>query len=229
MFTELVGDPAQALNDALTQIGFRRSQNVLYKPACDGCNACISVRIPVNQFAPTRSMRRILSRNDDLSKARAPLEISAEQFSLMRRYLAARHADGGMANMDIHEFSEMVEHSPVDSFVMEYRTRTDEGEAGPLVAACLSDLMTDGLSMVYSFYDPDVRRRSLGTFMILTHVDLARRMGLHYVYLGFWIENCRKMAYKTRFRPLEMLGVEGWVPFVSQGQNPIPREIGFTH
>lgn len=214
VFTELIGDNAQELNDALTQIGFRRSQNVLYKPACDECTACVSVRIPVKDFESGRGLRRIERRNDDLVEDTVSLEITAEQYGLMRRYLTARHFEGGMAQMDLHEFADMVERSPVDSFVMEYR-RPAEGAEGDsqLVAACLCDVMEDGLSMVYSFFDPRIEGRSLGTYIILSHIKLARGLGLGYVYLGYWIDNCRKMAYKERFRPLEMLGPKGWVAF----------------
>ena len=214
VFTELVGEDAQSLNDALTQIGFRRSQNVSYKPSCEHCDACISVRVPVMGFAPSRSMRRISQRSADLRETGVPLDVSAEQFDLMRRYLAVRHADGGMAEMDLFEFAEMVEHSPVDSFVMEYRLAAPDGDGdGRLIAACLSDVLSNGLSMIYSFFDPAERRRSLGTHMILSHINLARRLGLGYIYLGYWIANCRKMDYKARFRPLEKLGPRGWIPF----------------
>ncbi len=215
IFTQLIGENAQSLNDALTQVGFRRSQNVVYKPACDGCDACVSVRIPVDGFRPVRWMRRILRTNADLDVRASGLASTDEQFHLLRRYLKSRHPDGGMAEMDLYDFMEMVEASPVDTFIVEYRMPStgEQPRYGDLVGACLTDMMSDGLSMVYSFYDPDQDRRSLGSYIILSHVELARRLRLPYVYLGYWIAGCRKMDYKARFRPLEMLTDDGWEPF----------------
>jgi arginine-tRNA-protein transferase len=215
VFTHLVGDRAAALNDILTQGGFRRSQNIAYRPACEGCRACISVRTVVDGFQTTRSMARVLKRNSDIIGAETAASPSSEQYSLFRGYLDARHAEGGMADMTVLDYAMMVGDSHVDTLVVEYRFRgidtgiTGRGE-GPLIATALTDVLADGLSMVYSFFDPDHEDRSLGTFMILDHIQRARKMGLPYVYLGYWVDGSRKMGYKRRFRPQEHLMARGW-------------------
>jgi arginine-tRNA-protein transferase len=215
VFTHLVGERASALNDILTQGGFRRSQNIAYRPACDGCRACVSVRTVVDTFDFTPSFRRILKKNRDIIGAETAASPSSDQYSLFRTYLDARHAEGGMADMTVLDYAMMVGDSHVDTLVIEYRFRgpdtaiTGRGE-GPLIATALTDVLADGLSMVYSFYEPDLASRSLGTFMILDHVRRARKMGLPYVYLGYWVEGSRKMAYKRRFMPQEHLGPRGW-------------------
>jgi arginine-tRNA-protein transferase len=215
VFTHLVGDRASALNDILTQGGFRRSQNIAYRPACEGCRSCVSVRTVVDAFATTRNFTRVQKRNMDLIGSPSTASPSSEQYSLFRAYLDARHADGGMADMTVLDYAMMVGDSHVDTMVVEYRFRgpdsgiTGRGE-GPLIATALTDVLADGLSMVYSFYDPDYSDRSLGTFMILDHIARARKMGLPYVYLGYWVEGSRKMGYKRRFKPQEHLGAKGW-------------------
>jgi len=205
VFTRLAGDNPRSLNDALTHAGFRRSQGIAYKPACEQCHACVSVRIPVAHVTPSRWMRRISRRNDDLVAEIVSAMATEEQYALLKRYLDARHAGGGMADMDAFEYAVMVEDSPVETHLVEYRNK-----AGDLVGACLTDVLSDGLSLVYSFFDPDLPERSLGSHMVLSQIDLARSLGLEFVYLGYWIEGCRKMVYKGRFRPLEGLGPEGW-------------------
>jgi arginine-tRNA-protein transferase len=210
VFARLSGSLARPLNDALTQSGFRRSQMVAYRPACEGCNACVSVRIVVKGFAATRNQRRILKRNSDLLRRETPAEATREQFALLRTYLDARHAGGGMSDMGLFDYVAMVEETPVDTHIVEYRKATDDGTAGPLMACALSDVLRDGLSMVYSFYHPGDEARSLGTQMILDHIAAARARGLPYVYLGYWIDGSAKMDYKSRFQPLEALGPEGW-------------------
>jgi arginine-tRNA-protein transferase len=215
VFTHLVGDRASALNDVLTQGGFRRSQNIAYRPACEGCRACVSVRVVVDAFRPGRSFSRILARNADIAGAEIAPSPSSEQYSLFRRYLDSRHAHGGMADMTVLDYAMMVEDTHVDTMLLEYRFRgpdtgiTRRGN-GPLIAAALTDVLSDGLSMVYSFFEPDLATRSLGTFMILDHIQRARRMGLPYLYLGYWVQGSPKMSYKTRFRPQEHLGPQGW-------------------
>jgi leucyl-tRNA---protein transferase len=216
VFTHLVGDRAAALNDILTQGGFRRSQNIAYRPACEGCRACISVRASVDAFRMTRSFGRVVKRNRDLIGAETTASPSSEQYSLFRSYLDERHAAGGMADMSVLDYAMMVGDSHVDTLVVEYRFRgidtgiTGRGE-GPLIATALTDILADGLSMVYSFFDPAYADRSLGTFMILDHINRARRMGLPYVYLGYWVEGSQKMGYKRRFKPQEHLMARGWV------------------
>jgi arginine-tRNA-protein transferase len=215
VFTHLVGKRATALNDTLTQSGFRRSQTIAYRPACEECRACVSVRVKVDDFQPSRNMRRILDVNADLIGHATQPEPSSEQYSLFRAYLDTRHSDGGMADMSVLDYSMMIEDSHVDTRVIEYRARgidtfiTGRGE-GPLMAVCLTDVLLDGLSMVYSYYDIAQTDRSLGTFMILEHIERARRMGLPHVYLGYWVDGSRKMAYKARFLPQERLGMNGW-------------------
>lgn len=208
VFTHLIGGRAVGLNDQLTLSGFRRSQTIAYRPACERCRACISVRVKVDEFRPSKTFRRAIERNRDLFGGVGRTEPTSEQYSLFRRYLDARHGEGGMADMTALDYSMMIEDSHVESRLVEYRSgRTSEGE---LVAACLTDLLADGLSMVYSFYAPDQPQRSLGTFMILDHIERARRLGLPHVYLGYWVEGSQKMAYKERFLPQERLTMNGW-------------------
>ena len=211
VFTHLIGRRATALNDTLTQSGFRRSQTIAYRPACENCRACISVRVCVRDFRLARSFRRVLDRNRDLVGAALPPQPSSEQYSLFRAYLDRRHNDGGMADMSVLDYSMMIEDSHVESRLVEYRCRNEDPH-GPsqLIAVCLTDLLADGLSMVYSFYAQDDEKRSLGTFMILDHIERARRLGLPHVYLGYWVEGSKKMAYKARFLPQERLGMGGW-------------------
>lgn len=214
VFTHLVGERANTLNNLLSNGGFRRSQSIAYRPACDSCRACVSVRVIVDEFHMSRGFRRISRRNDDLiGKQRAAVPTS-EQYSVFRAYLDSRHHDGGMADMTVLDYAMMVEDSHVDTRVIEYRRRTQDsgitGRGGELVGVALTDILNDGLSMVYSFFEPDESARSLGTFMILDHIQRARRMGLPYLYLGYWINGSRKMAYKGRFMPQERLSASGW-------------------
>lgn len=205
LFTALSGDEADALHDTLSKQGFRRSQNVLYRPACAACSACMSARIRVADFRPSRNLRRVQRRGGHLSRAVSAPWASDEQYALFRRYLEDRHAAGGMADMDIFEYAAMIEETPVRSRIVEYREPPrQEGRAGPLVAVCLTDVLDDGLSMVYSFYDPDLAHLSLGTHVILDHVELAREAALDYVYLGYWVPGSDKMGYKARFPALEI-------------------------
>ena len=207
VFTELKGTDAAEMNEALSRIGFRRSQNVVYRPSCDNCAACVSVRVVTGEFAPSASQKRLLKRHADLQVSACEPWSTEEQFRLLQRYLRARHPRGGMAEMDAYDFADMVEQTPVDTVVVEYR----DPATGRLVGCCLTDKQGDGLSMVYSFYEPDLADRpGLGTFIILDHVVRAADAGLPYVYLGYWIEGCERMDYKTRFRPVEMLTGSGW-------------------
>jgi arginyl-tRNA--protein-N-Asp/Glu arginylyltransferase len=218
VFTHLVGERAPDLNNLLTQGGFRRSQSIAYRPACENCRACVSVRVIAEEFRPSRSLRRIAQRNDDLIGEMRVAVPTSEQYAVFRAYLDSRHRDGGMADMTVLDYAMMVEDSHVQTKVIEYRRRgPDSGftgrGAGPLLGVSLTDVLGDGLSMVYSFYDPDHAGRSPGTFMILDHIARARRMGLAYVYLGYWIEGSRKMAYKGRFLPQERLLPDKWTRF----------------
>ncbi|MBB6505905.1 arginine-tRNA-protein transferase [Sphingomonas endophytica] len=212
VFTELSGPEAGELNDALGRIGFRRSQSVAYRPSCAGCAACVSVRVRTHEFEPNATQRKLMRRHADLDVSACRPWATDEQYTLMRRYLSARHPGGGMAAMDESDFADMIEHSPVNSVVVEYREPSDGGRPGKLVGCCLTDRQADGLSMVYSFFDTDQDARpALGNYIILDHIARAREAGLPYVYLGYWVKGSQRMAYKTRYRPIEMLGTQGWV------------------
>lgn len=214
VFTELSGPHASELNDALGRIGFRRSQSVAYRPSCPECTACVSVRVVTGEFTPNATQRRILRRNRDLQVAACRPWSTDEQFQLLRRYLAARHPGGGMSNMDELDYADMVEQTPVESHVIEYREPATGEGGGRLVGACLTDHHADGLSMIYSFYDPEAEGRAgLGNFIIMDHILRARGAGLPYVYLGYWVRGSQRMAYKARFRPIERLSGGGWSRF----------------
>ncbi len=210
MFAHLPLSEGASINDALTQIGFRRSQNIAYRPACDGCDACVSARIPVTDYPFSRSERRILTRNGGLARYLVEAEATMEQFELLRRYLLTRHAEGGMADMTWPDYVAMVEDTAARTHLIEYRTPSRDGGPGDLVACVLVDVLADGLSLVYSFYDPARSRASLGSFIILDHVVQAATAGLPYVYLGYWVRGSAKMDYKARFNPVEVLRPGGW-------------------
>jgi leucyl-tRNA---protein transferase len=215
VFTHLVGERAAELNDLLTHGGFRRSQSIAYRPACETCRACVSVRVVAADFRPTRNMRRILDRNADITGEMRVAVPTPEQYSVFRSYLDARHRDGGMADMSVLDYSLMVEDSHVETRMVEYRRRDPDGAgkgrgSRQLLAVALTDVLSDGLSMVYSFFDSDEASRSLGTFMILDHIARANEMGLAYVYLGYWVQGSRKMDYKARFLPQQRLTPDGW-------------------
>lgn len=222
VFTELKGPHADDLNDALGRIGFRRSQTVAYRPSCADCAACVSVRVLANEFRPSATQRRNLKRNSDLVATMCRPWSTAEQFDLLQRYLGVRHPGGGMATMDETDYADMVEHTPVDSYVIEYREPTADGSPGRLVGACLTDRQGDGLSMIYSFYEPDhTLREGLGTYIILDHMRRAADLGLPYVYLGYWVEGSARMQYKVRYRPLEKLGRDGWTRISEDEQDAL--------
>ena len=208
LFTALQGEHATTLNNTLSKQGFRRSQNVLYRPSCAECSACLSARIRVADFEPSKSQRRIIKRNRVLQREATSPWATEEQYDLFRRYLESRHADGGMADMDIFEFAAMIEETPVKSRVIEYWDRS--GDEEELIATCLTDVLDDGLSMVYSFYNPDLARQSLGTYIILDHVRIAQEAGLPYVYLGYWVPGSPKMGYKAGFSALEVFRGGDW-------------------
>ncbi len=215
VFTHLVGEKAGEVNDMLTQGGFRRSQNIAYRPACEECRACVSVRLVVDRFDWTGSLSRIAKANRDLVGTQMTPTPTSEQFSLFRNYLDDRHTSGGMADMTAFDYAMMVEDTHVSTTLIEYRRRGPDTAingrgTGPLKAVALTDMLSNGLSMVYSFYETTEASRSLGTFMILDHVVRARKMGLPYVYLGYWVKGSRKMEYKTRFQPQEHLTMTGW-------------------
>jgi arginine-tRNA-protein transferase len=206
LFTALQGENADQLNNALSQQGFRRSQNVLYRPSCAECSACLSARIAVDRFVPRKSQKRALRRNGMLTRRATSPWATEDQYALFRKYLDERHADGGMADMDVFEFAAMIEETPIRSRIIEY-TDPDTLE---LVGVSLTDVLDDGVSMVYSFYAPERDRDSLGTYMILDHIEIARETGLPYVYLGYWVPGSPKMGYKARFSGLEVYMGGDW-------------------
>lgn len=208
LFTALQGDSAVELNDTLSKQGFRRSQNVLYRPSCAECSACMSARIRVADFVPSRSQKRVLKRNGNLQRRATSPWATEDQYDLFRRYLDGRHADGGMADMDMFEFAAMVEETPIRSRVIEYTDEASDDKTP--VAACLTDVLEDGLSMVYSFFEPDLQKASPGTFLILDHIEIARELNLPYVYLGYWVPGSPKMGYKAGFNSVEVYGADGW-------------------
>ncbi len=211
VFTELKGPNAEQLNEALGRIGFRRSQTVAYRPSCLECQACVSVRVVASEFEPSKTQARNLRRNSDLVATECRPWATGEQFELLQLYLGSRHPGGGMASMDDMDFADMVEHSPVSSYVIEYREPSTGSRPGRLVGACLTDRQGDGLSMIYSFYDPEHDARSgLGNYIILDHIRRAAAEGLPYIYLGYWVDGSERMQYKIRYRPMERLGRDGW-------------------
>lgn len=219
VFTELKGAHAEQLNDALGRIGFRRSQTVAYRPSCTDCRACISVRVVASEFKASSSQRRDLRRNDDLIATECRPWATSEQYELLGKYLEKRHPGGGMAAMEEVDYADMVEHTDVSTYVIEYREPTNDGTPGRLVAACLTDRQGDGLSMIYSFYDPDhPMRKGLGNYVILDHIRRSAKAALDYVYLGYWVEGSARMQYKVRFRPLERLSPDGWARFTDEEQ-----------
>jgi arginine-tRNA-protein transferase len=213
VFTALVGQEAEGLHEALTNMGFRRSQGIAYKPACDACTACTSARVPAWRFEFGRRWQRVLKRNADLMRARVPAEATREQFQLLRAYLRSRHREGGMAEMGYGDYVAMVEDSAVRTHLIEYRY-SDGARNGELAAAALVDVLGDGLSLVYSFFDPRARQRSLGAYIILDHIQQARAASYPHVYLGYWIAGAEKMDYKAAFTPIELLHGGAWRTFV---------------
>ena len=203
--TELSGTEAEALHERLSRAGFRRSHNIAYAPVCPGCQACVPIRVVSEEFTPDRTQRRILRANADLTISEMPARATAEQFTLFQRYQKNRHADGDMAAMGYYDYRAMIEDTPISTGILEFRDAQDR-----LLGACLTDWLADGLSAVYSFFDTDEDKRSLGTFAVLWLIGRARSLGLPYVYLGYWVPESRKMAYKARFRPSEILISGAW-------------------
>src|ERR1700761_1616128 len=203
--TEIVGPEAEALHDRLSRAGFRRSHNIAYAPVCPSCQSCIPIRIPVADFRPDAALRRIARKNAEVEGFVVAPRATAEQFQLFQRYQQARHGDGDMATMSFYDYRAMVEDTPIDTFIVEFRDPDDR-----MVSACLADRLGDGLSAVYSFFAPALEKRSLGTFAVLWLIERARALGLPCVYLGYWVPESRKMAYKARFKPSEVLVNGTW-------------------
>lgn len=206
LVTELRGPEANNVHDLLSRAGFRRSHSIAYLPACSDCNACVPVRVRCDGFEPSRSFRRIKNRNSDLVRKVMPPSATQEQYQLFSTYQDARHGNGDMARMDARDYRAMIEDSTVETSIFEYRRADDS-----LIAVALVDILADGLSAVYSFFDPEEDRRGLGTYIVLDLIDEARMLSLPHVYLGYWIGDCRKMSYKMRFQPLEGFRDGQWV------------------
>lgn len=224
VFANLAVDGAVGLNDQLTRSGFRRSQTIAYRPACQACQACRSVRIDVERFNWTRRWRRVMNANAGLERTPRQAAASREQFRLLKNYLDHRHAGGGMTEMELRDYVGMVDGSPVRTVVFEYREPALHAEdEAPLVAAALTDVLRDGLSMVYSFFHPSLEARSPGSFMVLDHVRFAAELGLPYVYLGYWVKGSRKMGYKADFGPLEVYADNEWRPLETAGDGAPAR------
>lgn len=215
LFTALQGEGAEILNNTLSKQGFRRSQNVLYRPSCAECTACMSARIDVSRFVPSKSQKRTLRKNATLERRTTSPWATEEQYELFRKYLEARHATGGMADMDVFEFANMIEETPLRTRVVEYI----DAETDALAAVCLTDILDDGVSMVYSFFDPELQDQSLGTYLILDHISIAQESRLPYVYLGYWVPGSAKMGYKSRFSGLEIYKNELWTRYDPEDAN----------
>ena len=205
LMTEIQGRDAVAVYSRLSSAGFRRSHNYAYRPACGACSACVPVRVRAADFTPGQSLRRVRRLNDALAVDDRPAAPTEEQYALFTRYLRSRHGDGEMAGMTYTDYGMMVGETRLNTRLTEFREPD-----GRLAAACLTDWLEDGPSAVYSFFDPDLAKRSLGSFMVLWLIETAQRRGLPHVYLGYWIAGSGKMAYKARFRPIEGLGPKGW-------------------
>jgi arginyl-tRNA--protein-N-Asp/Glu arginylyltransferase len=217
--TEITGPDADALHDRLSRAGFRRSHNIAYAPVCPGCQACVPIRIPVRDFQPDRTLRKNARMNADLETFIVPARATAEQFQLFQRYQRVRHGDGDMATMGYYDYRAMVEDTPIQTMIVEYRD-VREG----LIGACLVDHLADGLSAVYSYFAPGLEKRSLGTYAVLWLIEHARQLGLPYVYLGYWVPESQKMAYKSRFKPSEVLMHGAWRMLTDADLSPVEQE-----
>jgi arginine-tRNA-protein transferase len=214
--TELSGVSAESLHDRLSKGGFRRSHNIAYAPVCPSCNACIPIRIRATEFQASRTQKRVARANADLIVQEMPPRATAEQFALFQRYQSVRHGEGDMATMSFYDYRAMVEDTPIETSIVEFRH-----PAGALLGACLTDRLGDGLSAVYSFFATDADERSLGTYAIIWLVERAVELGLPHVYLGYWVEESRKMAYKAKFRPSEILRGGQWIPLTERSAVPL--------
>ncbi|QBQ53608.1 arginyltransferase [Nitrosococcus wardiae] len=210
--TNLFVDPEVAMDIAhystLARLGFRRSGRLVYRPHCSHCSACLPVRIPVAQFQPNRSQQRAWKINQDLSAIYRPVEFRAEHFDLFYRYLKVRHVKGGMDNSTPEDYLSFIASDWDETSLIEFRDAKDQ-----LLAVAVIDALTDGISAVYSFFDPILKRRSLGVYIILWEINEAKELNLPYVYLGYWIKACQKMQYKSTFRPLEVYQDKKWSIF----------------
>ncbi|MEZ5952756.1 MAG: arginyltransferase [Hyphomonas sp.] len=207
-FTNLAITESDLVHNMLSQAGFRRSQTIAYRPACPRCNACRSVRVPTRDFVASRNDRRVLQRNAGIVRHEVEPSATREQYTLLKAYVKTRHDGGGMSDMSYRDYSAMVGGSPVQSRIFEYRDGS--GVDAPLIGCSITDILRDGFSMVYTFFDPSMEERSLGHFLILDHIRHAQDLGLPHVYLGYWVKGSPKMDYKRRYKPLEVLDGDRW-------------------
>ncbi|WP_136067149.1 arginyltransferase [Modicisalibacter radicis] len=206
LFLDPQESPGQGVYDALALLGFRRSGRHLYRPHCEGCSACISVRIPVAEFAPNRTQRKLLRRNGDLEVHERPAVFDAEHYALYARYIRDRHADGDMYPPSHEQYRTFLTLDHPYARLLEFRHDRQ------LLAVAAIDVLSHGLSAIYTFFDPspEHQRRSLGTYAVLQQVAMAHRLHLPHVYLGYWIRESPKMNYKHSFQPLEFLDGRHW-------------------
>jgi arginyl-tRNA--protein-N-Asp/Glu arginylyltransferase len=209
MSTILFVDPQRILNEgeygAFVRQGFRRSGDLVYRPHCQGCSACVAVRVPVREFAPTRGQRRVWNRNPDIVVVQKPARFEPAHFDLYRRYQAGRHPDSGMNDADPQKYLGFLASRQVETIFFELHAE------GRLLGIAVADVLPDGLSAVYTFYDPDLPQRGLGVYAVLWEIAETARRGLDYLYLGYWIAESPKMSYKTNYRPVEALRAGHWV------------------
>ncbi|MGD9638462.1 MAG: arginyltransferase [Alphaproteobacteria bacterium] len=206
ILTELKGENAVVIYNILSRYGFRRSYNLCYTQVCDNCSNCIPIRVKVDDFKLTRSFKRVISKNQNIKSFFKYPKASQEQFLIFQKYQNQRHQDGEMSQMDFEEYRSMMEESPIDTQVLELRTSKNK-----LYALGICDILEDGLSAVYLFFDPSYEQQSPGTFTILNMIEQTKKLGLKYLYLGFWVPKSDKMSYKSRFKPLEILTPLGWL------------------
>lgn len=209
-FTHLSDTKAPNIHQMLSESGFRRSQNIIYRPLCEECNACQSLRVLAQEFSLSTRFKRVMRTNSDVTTHQVDPIATYEHYQLFRQYLDTRHSDGGMANMDFEDFTNMIQETHVKTTLIEYRIPSADPN-GELIGVALTDLLKDGLSMVYSFYDISRAERSLGSFMILDHILRAKQNHLKYIYLGYFVEGSAKMGYKKQFTPFEKIESTGWV------------------
>lgn len=207
--TTLFLDPTETVDETLygqlSDMGFRRSGDHLYRPHCQGCTACIPARIPAQALQPNRQQKRVIRRNADLTvQAKAP-SFTEEYYALYARYINTRHADGDMYPPSPEQFEGFLAKAWPFTLFYEFRL------AGRLVAVAVTDILPQGLSAVYTFYDPDEEKRSLGRYAILWQTQESIRLQRPYLYLGYWVKGCRKMLYKTEYRPVELLINQRWL------------------
>ncbi len=211
IFTKLEGSEANLLFNELSLRGFRRSQNIAYIPACLNCNACKSSRLLVDKFKFGKSQRRVMNKNINLLRKITPPHPTSAQFRLFNRYIKARHLDGDMSDMGALDYAKMIAETNVNTRLFEYYRLDSVSHENKLVACALTDIMDDGVSMVYSFFDPDMADNSLGKYVILDHIKYAETMNYPYVYLGYYINGSKNMAYKSQFKPQQHFDGNHWL------------------